>query len=73
MKKNGINKYSVYDTHSYITTICEIDWTVVRCCLVKDGKLARRNRREEQQKEHAESVTDLGEIMAELQVLFQVD
>ena len=62
-----------YNTHSYITTIGEIDWAIVCCGLVKDDKLACCNRKEEQQKEHAEPVTDFGEIMAELQVLFQID
>lgn len=62
-----------YDTHSYITTIGEIDWPVVCCCLVKNGELTCCNGKEEQQKKHAEPVTDFGEIMAELQVLFQID
>lgn len=59
--------------HSYITTIGEIDGPVKCCCLEKNGKLAWRNRKEEQQKEYAEPVTDFGEIMAELEVLFQID
>jgi len=35
--------------------------------------LACCNRKEEQQEEHAEPVADFGEIVAELQVLFQID
>lgn len=60
------------NTHSYVTTIGEIDRTSVGCCLEKNGKLACCDRKEEQQEEHAEPVTDLGEVMAKLKVLFQI-
>lgn len=62
-----------WGTHSNVTSIGEIDWPAVSCRLEKNGKLACCNRKEEQQEEHAEPVTDFGEIVAELQVLFQID
>jgi hypothetical protein len=71
--KKGSFNTKAWSAHSYVSAIGEIDWPVVSSCLKKNDKLACCDRKEEQQEEHAEPVADFGEVMAVLQVLFQIN